>query len=84
MTSQARPANAAPASWLAHLPVPLFASVMGLTGLAIAWKRAEEVFNWPHAVSTALTFGTLALYVLLLVLYAAKWLRHPGFSDVAA
>lgn len=67
-----------PGGWLAHMPVPLFASVMGLTGLTIAWKRAEESFGWPHAMSSVLMFGTLTVYALLLVLYAAKLVRHPG------
>ncbi len=60
------------------MPVPLFASVMGLTGLTIAWRRAEEVFGWDHVASNPLMFATLALYVVLLVLYAAKWFKHPG------
>ena len=37
--TDARPAAALqhpPGGWLAHMPVPLFASVMGLTGLTIA------------------------------------------------
>jgi len=78
--TDARPATAShPSSaWLAHMPVPLFASVMGLTGLTIAWKRAEELFGWPHTMSTILMFGTLAVYALLLVLYGAKLVRHPG------
>ena len=79
--TDARPAAALqhpPGGWLAHMPVPLFASVMGLTGLTIAWKRAEELFGWPHAMSSVLMFGTLAVYALLLALYTAKLVRHPG------
>jgi tellurite resistance protein len=29
---------------IAHLPVNLFASVMGLAGLALAWRLANQFF----------------------------------------
>ena len=31
-----------PARSLAHLPVTLFASIMGLGGLSLAWRRAAN------------------------------------------
>jgi tellurite resistance protein len=62
-------------SRLEYLPVSFFAMVMGLTGLSVAWHKAEQVFALNLAVSGALlalgaiTFGTLAL------LYGAKLVR---------
>jgi len=39
----------APARWqsLDHLPVGLFGSVMGLTGLSVAWRLAQPAFGAP-------------------------------------
>ena len=37
-----------PARSLAHLPVTLFASVMGLGGLSLAWRRAANVWDLPQ------------------------------------
>lgn len=65
-------------SRLAHLPVSLFAAVMGLTGLSIAWRRGEEAFGLPPLASAPLMYGTLALFALLLVLYGAKMLRYAA------
>ncbi len=62
---------------LAHLPVTLFASVMGLGGLSLAWRRAAKVWDLPQW--PALTFLALATLAFLVIgtLYALKWARHP-------
>jgi tellurite resistance protein len=62
---------------LAHFPIAFFSMVMGLTGLAIAWSKAERVFLLPFHPSGAIL--TLAVVVFLGVagLYGAKALRHP-------
>lgn len=70
------PAAATPL--LARLPVTLFASVMGVAGLSLAWHRAALVLGWPAAVGTALGVLATAVYVLVAALYAAKALRHPA------
>jgi tellurite resistance protein len=61
---------------LARLPVTLFASVMGVAGLALAWQRGAHVLAWPSAVGTALALLAGLLYVVIAVLYLAKWARH--------
>lgn len=61
---------------LANLPVTLFASVMGLGGLSLAWRRAATVWGldqWPAL--TFLAMATLA-FVVVATLYALKWARH--------
>ncbi|HSO64978.1 MAG TPA: SLAC1 anion channel family protein [Ornithinibacter sp.] len=68
----------APSRSLAHLPVTLFSSVMGLGGLSLAWRRADRVWDlpaWP-----ALLFLALAAIAFVVVagLYAVKWARHPA------
>ncbi len=63
---------------LAHLPVTLFASVMGLGGLSLAWRRAAKVWDLPQwPALTFLAMATLA-FVVVGTLYALKWARHPA------
>lgn len=77
-TSTARPTAAAAPDRLQHLPVTLFASVMGIGGLALAWRRAALVWGTPVRISEALTWLALAAFVVVGVAYAAKWVRHPA------
>ena len=66
----------APTSKLEHFPVAFFASVMGTTGLALAWKKAHEVLGLPSAIGSALQWWALALFVLLAFIYLAKLALH--------
>lgn len=67
-----------PQSWLAHVPVPLFASVMGLSGLGLAWRRAGQDLGWPPLIGeTILALGAIA-FLALVLLYVAKLIRHPA------
>lgn len=61
--------------WL--LPLPLFASVMGLAGLAMVWRATEThwALNW--GISWAITLGALVVFVLLILAYIYKWLVAP-------
>lgn len=68
--------DARPQSKLEHFPVPLFASVMGTTGLAIAWQKAHAVLGAPAVVGDVIRVLATMLFVLLAVAYALKWLRH--------
>lgn len=63
---------------LEHFPVSFFATVMGSAGLAIAWHKAHLVLGAPAIVGEVILDVATLLFVLLLVLYAAKWARHPG------
>jgi tellurite resistance protein len=66
-----------PGGSLAHFPVTLFASVMGLGGLSIAWRRAARVWDLPQwPALTLLAVATLA-FLVVGALYAVKWVRHP-------
>lgn len=69
-------ANARPDSKLEHFPVPLFASVMGTTGLAIAWQKAHAVLGAPALVGDVVRMLASLLFVFLAATYALKWLRH--------
>jgi tellurite resistance protein len=55
-----------------YLPVALFGSVMGLTGLSIAWRLAHLRYGAPAWIATALT-GVAALgFVLMVCAYGLK------------
>jgi hypothetical protein len=62
---------------IAHFPVSLVSSVMGLTGLAIAWQKAHRAFAVPAGVWMALAALASAVFVFLIVLYVTKLLRFP-------
>lgn len=68
---QARP-------WLARLHPALFGLVLGLLGLSGAWHRLGR-FDLPtaEAIGNTLLVVAVSLLGLLLVLWAAKALRHP-------
>lgn len=61
---------------LRFFPVSFFAMVMGLSGLAIAWERAQHSFPLPVPVGQWLSLFSLALFLLLLGLYLYKLARY--------
>ena len=69
-------------SRLKYFPVSWFAMIMGLSGLTIAWSRAEHVFALDFALSPVLLPATALLFALLTLLYIAKIVRYP--QDVLA
>ncbi len=82
--------NETPLSKLAHFPIMLFASVMGLGGLALVFKKASAAFafgvkdsanfldlNAVFAVcSFVFGFLSVAVFLLLLGFYVAKIFTH--------
>lgn len=62
---------------LEHFPIPIFAMVMGLSGLTLALHTAEVQAGWLHVASSAALTVTLALFAALAAIYALKALRHP-------
>lgn len=65
--------NAPSESRLAHLPIGVFSTTMGLFGAALAFHAAGL-----NSVSTALTFFASLVLIGLLALYGLKALRHPA------
>jgi tellurite resistance protein len=60
-----------------HLPVNLFASVMGLSGLALAWRLAHDSLGAPAFVGEAIGAFAWGVFVLVSVGYLAKLAKHP-------
>jgi tellurite resistance protein len=73
-------ADAAPTRlpWqLDYLPIGLFASVMGLTGLSVAWRLAGVRYGAPAGIATGIGYGAMATFVLMTLGYAVKLVTAP-------
>ena len=62
---------------LAHLPIAIFASVMGMSGLTLGWLKAGNM-GWPIASNIGLVAATVTscLMAFLLLMYALKAANH--------
>jgi tellurite resistance protein len=60
-----------------NLPVNLFASVMGLSGLALAWRLAHGLLGAPAFVGEAIGAFALGVFVLVSLGYLTKLAKHP-------
>lgn len=60
-----------------NLPVNLFASVMGIAGLSIAWRQASHEFGVSPLISDAAGVLALVVFVVLGVGYLVKAVKHP-------
>ena len=73
----AESSRASPHPRLEHFPIALFSTVMGTTGLALAWQKAHVVLGMPEVVGASLRGAASALFVFLLVFYSLKALGYP-------
>lgn len=71
ITVQSR-TTAGSAGALSYLPVALFGSIMGLTGLAVSWRLAHAHFGIPSWIADAIGTIALAAFVALAVGYFIK------------
>ncbi|MDM0110042.1 SLAC1 anion channel family protein [Variovorax sp. J22R24] len=60
-----------------NLPVNLFGSVMGLSGLALAWRLAAGSLGAPAFVGEAIGAFAFGVFVLVALGYLTKLARHP-------
>lgn len=61
---------------LRHFYVSFFATIMGVAGLAPAWQRAHEILAVPRAIGQSLAVASALLFVVVVVSYGFKLLRH--------
>ncbi len=61
-----------------HLPVPVFATVMGFGGWTLATAALERHYGAAPGASLVLLVVTAALFLFLASLYLLKLQRHPG------
>jgi len=62
---------------LDYLPISLFGSTMGLTGLSVAWKLAHTLFGMPLWVSEAIAATSMLAFLVLLIAYSIKSIGAP-------
>ncbi|HOW56762.1 MAG TPA: SLAC1 anion channel family protein [Smithellaceae bacterium] len=62
---------------LKNFPISFFAVVMGLTGTAIAWERAENIWGWNHFISWTLLAASIFVFLAIFSIYLIKSARHP-------
>lgn len=67
-----------PAGGLAHLPVTVFATVMGLGGTALAWQRATGTLGLSPLPGRILAWAALAVFAVAGIAYATKAFRYPA------
>ena len=61
-----------------NLPVNLFASVMGIAGLSIAWRQASQEFGASSLIAEAAGILALVVFVVLSAGYLVKAVKHPS------
>lgn len=61
---------------LPYFPISLFASVMGLTGLTLAYQRFEKVFEFNLGIGFTLWIVSNLLFLTISFFYFAKFLLH--------
>lgn len=62
---------------LMYFPISIFAMIMGLSGLTIAYEKAENILAWTIQPSLFFLALTSLLFLLLALMYVAKFIRHP-------
>jgi tellurite resistance protein len=63
-----------------HIPASFFGMVLGLAGLGTNWRVATKLWGLPAWLGEAVMAVAGAVWLLLMALYALKWLR----SGIAA
>ena len=61
---------------LENFPISFFSVIMGLSGLTIAWGKAQEVFKFDYHINTILVAITSLVFVFLLTLYVIKIIKY--------
>ena len=64
-------------SRLEYLPVGLFGSVMGLTGLSVAWRLAHTRYGVPMVVADVIGAVAVAAFVVVALGYVVKAVTAP-------
>ncbi|WP_372592073.1 SLAC1 anion channel family protein [Guyparkeria sp.] len=66
----------APSQRLPHMPVSMFAIVMGLVGLTLVLQHAERVWGLPSVIALVSVVIDIVVFAGIAVAYLLKWLRH--------
>jgi tellurite resistance protein len=59
------------------LPVNLFASVMGISGLSLAWRQASKLFGTSLIIADIIGIAAVLIFIVLSLGYISKWILYP-------
>lgn len=67
------------------VPAAFFGMVLGLAGLGAAWRAAHIAWKLPTLIGELLMAAAAAIWLVLLVLYALKWLlaRETALAELS-
>jgi len=64
-----------PSNRLQFFPIMMFATIMGLTGLALVYQKVNEVLTFPLILSKILGYGSTVLFFILIISYLMKIIK---------
>ena len=67
-----------PSDRLQFFPIMMFATVMGLSGLTMVYKRLNEVLSFPSFISTLMIVVTSLVFLTILYFYTLKIIKHKN------
>jgi tellurite resistance protein len=59
------------------LPVNLFGSVMGISGLSLAWRQASKLFGTSPVIADIIGIVAVLMFIALSIGYISKWALYP-------
>lgn len=62
---------------LQFLPVNLFGSVMGISGLSLAWKQSSHLFGSSPKIAEGIGMVAIMMFIVLTIAYVSKWVLYP-------
>ena len=62
---------------LKFYPIMMFAIVMGISGLTIAYQKAAEFIGFPHIIGNAMMYIALGLFAIISLIYIIKLIKYP-------
>ncbi|REE87465.1 tellurite resistance protein [Paenibacillus taihuensis] len=62
---------------LQFLPVNLFGSVMGISGLSLAWKQSSHLFGSSPIIAEGIGMVAIMMFIVLTIAYVSKWIHYP-------
>jgi len=66
-----------PSNRLKFFPIMMFAIIMGLSGLTIAWQKAAVWLGTPHSVAMGLVWLDTAVFAVISLVYLIKLAVYP-------
>lgn len=65
-----------PSNRLQFFPIMMFATIMGLAGLTLVYRRGSEVLHLPAFISIIMTVITTIVFLTVVYMYISKIIKH--------